>query len=551
MNPAHLRTSTRCSTGWVAVTLLFSLLLLAACSEDEQTFGSGSPEGPTFLSVAREIAGTWMGTLKAEQIDWSWGDGVLTFGLSQLAGSTGEEEYWDYLQTWMDHRIQEGYYFAFSDNCPTGIAAARLFEEAGESRYRDVLDRIWNYLSNVADRTSDGGLNHMGFLSGKQIWVDSLFMFGVALNEMSRLLEDPVYWEELARQIRVFSTHLRNPENGLFLHMWDDDDQKRIPVEDTFWARGNAWVFVMLVEFLTTLPEQSPLRQEFLPHLTLMADTLAGLQADSGLWHTVLYDPGTYQETSASALFAYGFHKSTRLGLLDSVNMAVVRKTMRGLESRLVRGCNGGLIVSGTSHGTDPGEWEHYASITLGDQVPYGVGALLLATVEVGDWSTQGDFAERTSCPDIPEDPQTAEEYITRAVHRLELSDLEGAYEDFNAFSSLESGRGEGSIGSALIQAFFAGFEVFDAYTRTTIDEIGWGEFQQVIREEALPQIAEIRQKLVTAEQDDDFSLHIPVMYINRRGLYTPLLDLRFTAGNARFGLGLLDIVEGVFRLLS
>jgi hypothetical protein len=333
--------------------------------------------------------------------------------------------------------------------------------------------------------------------------------------------------------------------------MWDDDEKARVPVEDTFWARGNAWVFVMLVEFLSTLPSENPLRQEFLPSLSEMAETLAQLQSDSGLWHTVLYDAETYQETSASALFAYGFHKAIRLGVLDSEHLEVARKAMAGVQSRLFRGCNGGLIVSGTSHGTDPGDWEHYANITVGDQVPYGVGAVLLAAVEVGDWTAQGHFPARNPCPDIPEDAQTPEEFLARAVYRLGVSDLEGAEEDFLVLSAIDPDKGEGPFGLALLQAFFTGFRVFDEFTRYTIDEIGWEDFQTVIREEILLDMEEIRQNLSRAKRDSTFSLHIPMIVLNRRGLYTPLLDLHFDSRAPGAALRLLDIVERVFRLLS
>lgn len=535
----------------LSLGLLLVLLLAPACGEDEPSVNLPAQPGETYLDVAREVADTWIATLRPEQIDWSWGDGVLMFGMSQLARRTGAEAYGDYIRDWMDHHIREGYYFAFSDNCPTGISAVRLFEETGEARYREVMDRIWHYLQDVAHRTSDGGLNHYGFISGNQIWVDSLFMFGVYLSEMSRVLDDPAYVQELARQIRVFSDHLRNPDNGLFLHMWDDDKKVRVPQSDTFWARGNAWVFVMLIELLESLPEGDPLRQEFLPYFTRMAETLAELQAESGLWHTVLYDPQTYTETSASALFAYGLHKGIRLGILDVEYMGVVRKAMAGVLGRLERGCHGGLVVAGTSHGTDPGERDNYANVTVGYQVPYGVGAVLLAAVEVGDWPVHGEFPERTPCSEVPEDPQTPDAYAARAVYRLEISDLEGADEDFLAIGTLAPDRGDGYMGSAWIHAFLTGFRAFDAIARYSIDEITWAEFQQIVREDTLPSLDGIRQKLVLAEQDATFSLDIPIMYMNRRGLYTPIVDLHFTSENARAGLVLVGLVETIFRLIS
>jgi unsaturated rhamnogalacturonyl hydrolase len=535
----------------VALTCLLCLLVPAGCGEDEQEETNPGAPGETYLSLAREIADTWIRTVDPEQNDWSWGDGVLMFGLSQLARRTGSTTYWDYLRAWMDHHIDQGYYIAFSDNCPTGITAVRLFEETGEAPYEAVMDRIWHYLQHVAARTSDGGLNHMGFMSGNQLWVDSLFMFGVYLNEMSRLHQDASYQEALAEQIRVFSSHLRDSNNGLFLHMWDDDKKQRMPEQDIFWARGNAWVFVMLAELLTTLPEQNGLRQEFLAHFTKMADTLASLQPNSGLWHTVLYDTATYQETSASALFAYGFHKAMGCGILGAEHMGVVRRAMAGVRGRLRRGCKGGLIVSGTSHGTNPGDRDHYAGITVGNQVPYGVGAVLLAAVEVSDWPAMRDFDPETPCPDVSDDPQTPDEVLARAVYRMGIADLEGAEEDFLTLAGLEPKKGEGHFGAALIQAFFAGFQVFDEVTRMTIGETSWRGFQKVIREETLPRVDRIKRQVILALQDKDFSLHIPVFQINRRGLYTPITDLRFDAKAAGGILLLLDLLEALFRIIS
>ena len=40
----------------------------------------------------------------------------------------------------------------------------------------------------MARRTRDGGINHFGWISGRQLWVDSLFMFGIFLAEMGREL---------------------------------------------------------------------------------------------------------------------------------------------------------------------------------------------------------------------------------------------------------------------------------------------------------------------------------------------------------------------------
>jgi len=545
-------------TGWHAGKILATLFvlgfcILAGCSEDQDSPTPAPPEnsGFTMLDLAQEAADTWLRTVKPEQNDWSWGDGVLMFGMSNLAEKTGESRYWDYMAQWMNHHVQEGYYIAFSDNCPPGIAAARLFDKTGESQYREVMDRVWDYLQNVADRTSTGGLNHMGFISGNQLWVDSLFMFGIVLNEMARQEGNAAYHQEIVDQIRIFSDHLRDPDTGLYRHMYDDTTGTVKPEGALFWARGNAWVFATLVEVLSGLPEDHPSRPEILSTLEKMAESIAGFQDGSGLWHTLLNDTTTYLETSASALYAFGFHKGVRLGLLSSEYAAVVPSAMNGIQTMLFRDCQGGLIVSGTSHGTSPGEREYYANVTTGDQVPYGVGALLLAAVEVGDWSASSAFPLRNPCPDYPVSPVSYEDFRDRAVYRLGQSDLEGAREDFRVMTDMDPVRGEGPFGTGLVDIALTAFRVFDALTRYTIEEIGWEDFQEVIRTDSLPGLERIREQISVARDDPGFSLHIPALQLNRRGMYTPLIDLSFDPENAGAVLVVLDLLEAALGLIA
>jgi len=541
--------------GWTARMwcglFLLGFLAAAGCADGQPAPPPGPPEGGGLLGLARQAADNWIRTVRPEQNDWSWGDGELMFAMSNLAERTGDGRYWDYMASWMDHHLRAGYCVAYSDSCPPAIAAARLLGRTGDPRYREVLERVWHYLENVADRTRDGGLNHMGFISGSQLWVDSLFMFGIPMNEMFRLDGDPTYHLELVDQIRIFSNHLKDPGTGLFRHMYDDRTGAVLPESALFWARGNAWVFVTLVELLGTLPSEHAARGDLLSSLETLAASVAGFQDGSGLWHTLLNDPTTYLETSASALYAYGFHKGARLGLLPASYGETAALAMDGLHARLFRDCSGGLIVSGTSHGTSPGERDYYASVTTGDQVPYGVGAFVLAAVEAGDQGASHDLPARSPCPDHPVSPATYEQFRDRAVFRLGQADLEGAREDFLAMEGMDPGRGEGPFGAGLVDFAMAAFRVFDAVTRLSIEEIGWAGFQEVLRSDTLPELERIRERIAVAAGDPGFSLAIPSLQINRRGMYTPLTDLRFDPAGAGSVLGVLDLLRAVLRLVA
>jgi unsaturated rhamnogalacturonyl hydrolase len=95
------------------------------------------------------------------------------------------------------------------------------------------------------------------------------------------------------------------------------------------WARGNCWITISIPEVLELLSSPSKF-----PHLvpqlsrtdafwsflteTLRAqiEALVELQDKSGLWHTLLDDPASYVEASASAGFAAGILKALRLRLI-------------------------------------------------------------------------------------------------------------------------------------------------------------------------------------------------------------------------------------------
>ena len=69
-----------------------------------------------------------------------------------------------------------------------------------------------------------------------------------------------------------------------------------------YWARANAWAAYTMAQVKHTLPEPY-LYPPFMDIDCSVRDQLAGLkklQTEDGLWHTVLDDPKSYEELSAS-----------------------------------------------------------------------------------------------------------------------------------------------------------------------------------------------------------------------------------------------------------
>ncbi|VEA02342.1 Rhamnogalacturonides degradation protein RhiN [Salmonella enterica subsp. salamae] len=80
------------------------------------------------------------------------------------------------------------------------------------------------------------------------------------------------------------------------------------------WARGNSWLTIVIPDFLELLdlPENNAVRRYLVQVLNAQIAALAKCQDESGLWHTLLDDPHSYLEASATAGFAYGILKAVR-----------------------------------------------------------------------------------------------------------------------------------------------------------------------------------------------------------------------------------------------
>jgi unsaturated rhamnogalacturonyl hydrolase len=101
-------------------------------------------------------------------------------------------------------------------------------------------------------------------------------------------------------------------------------------------------------------------------------------QADSGLWRTVVTRPDSYEETSATAMIAYGLAKGLELGLIDGGCAPAIRKAWKALKEQVdERGA-----VMGVSAGTGPTNFEGYQGRPTGE-FPWGTGAFLMAGSQI------------------------------------------------------------------------------------------------------------------------------------------------------------------------
>jgi unsaturated rhamnogalacturonyl hydrolase len=150
-----------------------------------------------------------------------------------------------------------------------------------------------------------------------------------------------------------------------------------------------------LVDVLDFLPDSHQAWDRIVTILKRMIQALVQVQdTNTGLWYQVLdrggYE-GNYTEASASCMFVYALAKGCRKGYLDPKYIEVAQRGYAGIIEHLVEVDEDGLVnltqicaVAGLG-GKDQrdGSFEYYIGEPVVTNDPKGLGAFILASVEV------------------------------------------------------------------------------------------------------------------------------------------------------------------------
>ena len=175
------------------------------------------------------------------------------------------------------------------------------------------------------------------------------------------------------------------------MERWSD---KKTGVSKSFWGRGDGWFIMALVDVLEQFPKGHPRRSELINILNRLAIGIQKYQDPaSGVWYNVLDKgslKGNYLESSASSMFVYALAKGVRLGYLPNSFLSVANRGYRGIINNFI-GMEGGKLalkktISVASLGGAPykdGSFKYYNSEKVVSNDPKGIGAFLLASVEM------------------------------------------------------------------------------------------------------------------------------------------------------------------------
>ncbi|KAI0846080.1 glycoside hydrolase family 105 protein [Daldinia vernicosa] len=286
------------------------------------------------------------------------------------------------------------------DNYRIGNNILWWYERTGLAKYKSAADVIRAQLDRHP-RTATGGFWHRQPNYPNQMWLDGIFMADSFYAKWTRLFdaENETAWDDIARQYDNIDAHTRNHTSNLLVHGYDESKQAvwADPITGAaplVWCRAVGWYFMSLLEVIPLFPPRHPGRERLTRYFTTLAAGLKEAQDEnSGNWWLIMSEPypgapGNYIESSASAMFTFGWLKGIRLGLLDeSEYLEPALKAYRGLIEKFVKvDDEGALNWEGTvevgSLGSN-GTYEYYISIPLVENDHRGAGAFMLAAYEI------------------------------------------------------------------------------------------------------------------------------------------------------------------------
>lgn len=336
---------------------------------------------------------------------WSYEPGIVLQGVLNVWQQTADKKYFKYVQGYMDKLIAEdGSIKGYKkddytlDNIECGRIALTLFNITEKEKYYKAALQLRGQLAEQP-RNAEGGFFHKKKYTG-QMWLDGLYMAEPFYTDYAYTFHEDTDFNDIAKQFILMEQHVRDPKTGLLYHGWDATHQEKwanpaTGLSQNVWARADGWYIMALVDVLDQFPKSNPNRQKLLAILKRLAKAIKKYQdSKTGLWYQVIDKAGAegnYPEASASCMFVYALAKATREGYLPKSYIEAARKGYKGILDKFIEvdageqvNLNGTVAVGGL--GGKPyrdGSYKYYLSEKVVKNDPKGVGAFIMASVEI------------------------------------------------------------------------------------------------------------------------------------------------------------------------
>lgn len=334
---------------------------------------------------------------------WNYIDGCMMTALLSMAQITGEQEYFDFVEGFIDsYVLEDGTIRTYQpekfnlDDINEGRVLLPLYRATGKEKYRLAAGNLKRHL-DTQPRTKEGNFWHKAIYPN-QVWLDGIYMAQVFYALYQKEFGGGDY-TDILRQIETVREKMFDAEKKLYYHGYDASRTAfwADPVtgcSGSFWLRSIGWFSVALADLLEIVTGDG--REKL---AGIFAELMAGIaqyaDEETGMYYQVPDQgsrEGNYLETSGSSMIAYAMLKGARLGVLDREYAAKGQKTFSGIAEKYLSftedtlNLGGICLVAGLgpeSNRRRDGSFEYYISEPVVENDAKGVAPFILCYTEI------------------------------------------------------------------------------------------------------------------------------------------------------------------------
>jgi rhamnogalacturonyl hydrolase YesR len=276
-------------------------------------------------------------------------------------------------------RLAEPYVDGTRDSLQAGPNGVSTLTLAGHLVFAGLAERTGDprYLARAraaADLSFDASGQPLEAVPNHGEMSDAIFMGAGILAAVGDLTGERKYFDMAVRQID-FMNRLVRRNDGLYRHS---------PLTDAAWGRGNGFSAIGYALTLSKLPEDHPDHARLLGEYRDFMRTLARWQNGDGTWRQVIDHPGSYHETSSTAIIGFSMQRGINRGWLDRGEFEpVVARAFTAVSQRTDE--DGGFIDVSESTNKQATLEAYLDRAALAGRDPRTGGFALLFAVERGD----------------------------------------------------------------------------------------------------------------------------------------------------------------------
>ncbi|NTJ44463.1 glycoside hydrolase family 105 protein [Agrobacterium larrymoorei] len=312
--------------------------------------------------------------------EWDWEVGVGLYGFLRRALAANDKKALNSLVDWYAWQIERGLPPRQINSSAPMLPLVILTEHVGRPDFRALVEDWADWLVHKLPKTEDGGFQHVvkERLNDGELWDDTLFMACLFLARAGVVCDRKDWIDEAVYQFMVHARYLSDPVTGLWYHGWTFNGRHNFA--NAFWARGNSWITVAIPELFELVPDIEVKDKRFLANvLASQVSSLKRYQRDDGMFHTLLDDPASPVETSATSGIAYGILRGIKAGVLAPDDRNHAESAFRAVMSNI----DAEGVVHGVSDGTPMGhDLDFYRKIP-NLPTPYGQALTMLLLTDL------------------------------------------------------------------------------------------------------------------------------------------------------------------------